>query len=304
VLSQVQDGSEKVIAHAGRSLSRNVINYCVTRKELLAVVHFTRHFRQYLLGRQFIIRTDHAALSWLKKTSEPIGQNARWLELLGEYNYVIRHRQGQSHGNADAISRHPCINKPSCTACHSKATMCAMVTTTEQTPEGGSADEVSSAGPQNDIVESEEAEEPINVVEDGSAYSVGWTRDEMIPAQHADSDVGVIVSLMNKGKKPEWRKVELQSASVKSLWHEWERLGLQDGLLCRKWTPVYGSDVKWQIVLPAVYMDEFMRTVHTGMTGGHLGRSKTEDQVKMRAYWPNWRLQVALELKRCTECAR
>ena len=107
VLSQVQDGLEKVIEYAGRTLNRNEINYCVTRKELLAVVHFTRHFCQYLLGRQFVIRTDHAALSWLKRTPEPIGQNTRWLELVEEYDFVTKHRPGQKHGNADAFSRHP-----------------------------------------------------------------------------------------------------------------------------------------------------------------------------------------------------
>jgi len=118
VLSQVQDGQERVTAYAGRTLNRNELNYCVTRKELLAIVYFTKHFLQYLLGRQFFIRTDHAALSWLQKKPELIGQNARWLELLAEYDFVIKHRAGKSHGNADSISRHPCLNKPSCTACH------------------------------------------------------------------------------------------------------------------------------------------------------------------------------------------
>jgi len=35
-----------VVAYAGRALNRNELNYCVTRRELLAIVHFTRHFRQ------------------------------------------------------------------------------------------------------------------------------------------------------------------------------------------------------------------------------------------------------------------
>jgi len=80
VLSQLQNGEERVIAYAGRSLNQNEINYCITRKELLAVVYFTKCFRQYLLGRQFIVRTDHMALNWLKRLKDPIGQNARWLE--------------------------------------------------------------------------------------------------------------------------------------------------------------------------------------------------------------------------------
>jgi len=62
VLSQIQDGEEKVMYYAGRKLNQNEVNYCVTRKELLAIVHFTKLFRQYLLRRRFVIRTEHAAL--------------------------------------------------------------------------------------------------------------------------------------------------------------------------------------------------------------------------------------------------
>jgi len=108
VLSQVQDGEEKVIAYASRMLVGPERNYCVTRKELLALVFFTKQFRQYLLGREFVIRTDHSALQWLKHTPEPIGQQARWLERLEEFSYRVEHRPGRRHGNADALSRRPC----------------------------------------------------------------------------------------------------------------------------------------------------------------------------------------------------
>jgi len=37
--------------------------YCITRKELSAVVHFVRYFRQYLLGKVFKVRTDHQLLA-------------------------------------------------------------------------------------------------------------------------------------------------------------------------------------------------------------------------------------------------
>ena len=46
-----QDGQERVIAYAGRTLSRNKINYFITRKELLDAMYFTDYFRQYLLGK-------------------------------------------------------------------------------------------------------------------------------------------------------------------------------------------------------------------------------------------------------------
>ena len=50
VLSQIQDdGRERVIAYGRRVLSKAERRYCVTRRELLAVVTFTQHFRPYLL---------------------------------------------------------------------------------------------------------------------------------------------------------------------------------------------------------------------------------------------------------------
>ena len=109
VLSQLHsDGTEHVISYASRILTKSERNYCVTRKELLAVVYFLQHFRQYLLSDHFTLRTDHGALTWLQKFKEPEGQLARWLEKLQEYNFTIIHRPGHKHSNADSLSRYPC----------------------------------------------------------------------------------------------------------------------------------------------------------------------------------------------------
>ena len=62
VLSQIQEGTEKVIAYFSRSLSKPERRYCVTRKELLAVVAAIQHFHHYLIGRHCKVRTDHGAL--------------------------------------------------------------------------------------------------------------------------------------------------------------------------------------------------------------------------------------------------
>jgi len=76
VLSQLQEGIERPVAYASRKLSKSEVNYCVTRKKLLAVVNFLKYFHHYLLGRRFKIRMDHAALQWLWHTPEPVGQQA------------------------------------------------------------------------------------------------------------------------------------------------------------------------------------------------------------------------------------
>ena len=108
VLSQVIDGQEYVLGYASKTLSRTEQNYCVTRRELLAVVKFVQHFRPYLYGRKFTVRTDHSSLQWLLNFREPENQLARWLQVLSEYDFVVHHRPGRQHGNADGLSRQVC----------------------------------------------------------------------------------------------------------------------------------------------------------------------------------------------------
>jgi len=105
VLSQEQDGRKVVLAYASRTLSKPERNYDVTRREVLAVVFGLKTYRQYLLGRQFVIRTDYSALHSLRRTPEPIGQQARWQAFIEQFSFVIVHRPGTRHQNADALSR-------------------------------------------------------------------------------------------------------------------------------------------------------------------------------------------------------
>jgi hypothetical protein len=48
VISQVQDGQERVIDCYVKTLSKVEINYCVTRRELLVFVTTLEHFHKYL----------------------------------------------------------------------------------------------------------------------------------------------------------------------------------------------------------------------------------------------------------------
>jgi len=105
VLSQRQHEQEKVIAYASQTLGKPEQKYETTRKELLAIVTGLKQFRQYLLGRHFVIRTDHAALTWLRRTAEPMPQLARWLTFIEQFDYEIEHQPGARHGNADGLSR-------------------------------------------------------------------------------------------------------------------------------------------------------------------------------------------------------
>lgn len=79
VLSQEIEGKIRVITYASRTLSKSERKYCVTRKELLALVFACKHFRHYLYGHKVKVRTDHSALKWLMSFKDPQGQVARWI---------------------------------------------------------------------------------------------------------------------------------------------------------------------------------------------------------------------------------
>jgi len=91
VLQQKQGGKLHVIGYASHTLSTAETRYCITRRELLGVVFDLKKYRQHLLGRPIIIRTDHAALVYVMKMPEPIGQQGRWLDLLSEYDITVHH---------------------------------------------------------------------------------------------------------------------------------------------------------------------------------------------------------------------
>ena len=61
VLSQVQDGKERVIFYGAKKLNKHQINYGSTKGELFAAIFFMTKWKYYLLGRPFRLRTDHQA---------------------------------------------------------------------------------------------------------------------------------------------------------------------------------------------------------------------------------------------------
>ena len=96
------------------------MGYCVTRKELLALHEFIVYFKQYLYGKEFVARTDHKALTFMKDTKKPISpQFQTWMANLSEYNFDLQYRKGEDHGNADGLSR---IKNNVCSQCQTKHT--------------------------------------------------------------------------------------------------------------------------------------------------------------------------------------
>ncbi|MCP4478141.1 MAG: hypothetical protein GY818_08640, partial [Planctomycetaceae bacterium] len=98
----------RVISYGSRALTGPELKYSAAKSELMALVYFCNHYRQYLLGRSFVVRVDNQALVWLKTYSgDRSGQMVRWIQLLSEYHFVVDHRTRDKHMNADSLSKLP-----------------------------------------------------------------------------------------------------------------------------------------------------------------------------------------------------
>ena len=113
VLSHIsEDGEEKPIAFASRTLSSSEQNYSMIEKEALAIIFGVKQFHQYLFCRQFTLLPDHKPLTYILGLKHGIPVLAasrlqRWSIQLAAYTYDIEYRASQNHGNADALSRLP-----------------------------------------------------------------------------------------------------------------------------------------------------------------------------------------------------
>lgn len=107
VLSQIIQGEDRPVAFASRTLKDAEKNYSTTEKELLAIVWGVKHFRPYLLSKEFIVYTDHKPLQGVLKSQDPSSRILRLQNKLSEFQYKVVYKSGKSNTNADALSRIP-----------------------------------------------------------------------------------------------------------------------------------------------------------------------------------------------------
>jgi hypothetical protein len=62
-------------------------------------------WRHYLLGRKFVLMTDHYGLWYLFDQPKLNARQARWIALLSEFDFEIKHIKGKENRVADALSR-------------------------------------------------------------------------------------------------------------------------------------------------------------------------------------------------------
>jgi transposase InsO family protein/predicted aspartyl protease len=286
VLSQMIDGEEKVIAYGSRVLSKAEKNYCVTRRELLAVVHFIKAYRHYLVGRHFTLRTDHAALRWLRNFKEPEGQIARWLETLEAYDFTLVHRPGQKHANADALSRGPCGQ------CHGNH---------EGQPSRRGRKRVEKD--ETRAVRTRSSKIPSVTVQSNWLTSENINVDKLKFEQQTDPVLCEVFRWVQDGERPSHGEISHGGTELKFCWGQFDTLKIVNGVLVRELAR-QDLPLKLQALVPPSMREQVLKECHGVLTAGHLGRAKSGANLKRRFLWPGMRKDLELFVKSCDTCGR
>ena len=195
---------------------------------------------------------------------QPEGQDVRWIECLQQYDLSIEHRPGSLHGNADALSRRPCL-PDGCRHCDQLEDRLAPATS-DRTGDNDTHPQVFRV--------------------EAVSYFPEWSKSRLQDAQCQDGDIGPIVRwLKGGGKRLPWPDVTSCSPATKGYWAQWDSLCIKDGLVFRLWeTPAGGATVP-QLLLPKQFRQEVLHQLHNTITTGHLGVSKTLGRVREQFYW-------------------
>ncbi|KAJ8933607.1 hypothetical protein NQ318_002770 [Aromia moschata] len=191
----------------------------------------------------------------LEPEENPEGQVARWMERLQQYDFKIKHRSGKTHGNADTLSRRPCLEQ--------KCRYCQKIETKESSYETC-----------NELLMATTIE-----VEDE------WSSEELKKSQKKDSDLKLIRNWLKNGVRPTWQEVSRYGTTIKGYWAQWNSLCLRDGLLHRKWESPDGVSAVYQLVLPKARIHQVLEELHNSPSGGHFGVTRTLARVRDRFYW-------------------
>lgn len=81
-------------------------NYPTHEQELLAIVDTLKAWRMELLGIPFQILTDHDTLTRFMTQQSFSKRQARWLEVLADFDFKISHIPGEKNTAADSMSRY------------------------------------------------------------------------------------------------------------------------------------------------------------------------------------------------------
>ena len=285
VLYQKQeDGKERVIAYASRTLNKSERNYDAHKLEFLALKWaITDRFHEYLYGAStFDVYTDNNPLTYILSTAKLDAMGHRWIAGLGPYNFALHYRPGKMNSDADALSR---INWNLEDPEEVKATMDLAQIDRTLILESG-------------IREGQVPDVPFVMKALGiKDDSKRWAR-----RQGEDQEIKTIIDLIQSERWNSYRYSKQEADTMKSYVKVRGDLEIINGLLYRRVHLKDRDEDTYQFVVPAKYRTLALELLHDKF--GHLGIDRTTALCIGRFFWPKMAEEVRRYIQNCERCIR
>ena len=290
VLSQIQDGKERVISYGGKKLSPAEKRFSTTERECLAVIVAMKHFDSYLRGVHVTIVTDHIALKWILNQKQPKGRIARWVAYLQQFNYSIRHQPGNKLGNADGLSRREYDDPDE-----------------DKTEKNDSPESVIDRELDDKIfINDTDGSMAVNVApitfegrrtrlkgqRTKQEYQpklqlpkVTWSKENLRKCQLDDKMAGPMIKYLEEGTLPADKKRE------KDIIFTSDQYFIEDSVLYHLLDGKVSSpqrqvdEVRACLVVPEELKFDVLTSVHGDLCAGHHGTQKTYSDLRLKYYW-------------------
>ena len=285
VLSQMsEDGKERPVAFASRTLSKSEKNYTTHKLEFLALKwSITDRFHEYLYGSTFEVFTDNNPLSYVLSSAKLDATGQRWIAALqGPYNFKVHYKPGKLNQVADSLSR---IDRDGEISTISEVEVQAILDS------GGAAD-VSIP-----FVGITQEENPIivkNLQVPGVAHRSNrdWREEQL-------NDKGIEPVLSWKlGRRGPITKRDPPSA--RQLFKQRRHLEVEHGLLYKNHKPKGTTKPISQFVLPERFRKRALEACHDEF--GHQGMDKTTLLLQKRFFWNNLVQETREHIRNCSRC--
>lgn len=93
------------VTFISRKLFPRETRYSTVEKECLAIKWALDTLKYYLMGKEFVLETDHRALQWLDRMRDSNARITRWYLSLQPYKFTVQYKPGKDNVTADFLSR-------------------------------------------------------------------------------------------------------------------------------------------------------------------------------------------------------
>jgi hypothetical protein len=277
VLSQEQEGRERVILYGGKKMSAAQRNYSSFKGELAALLYFAKTWDFYLARRHFIVRTDHEPLVHLHTMHTPDRHVLRMLAVLADLHFTVKYRPGPKHGNADAMSRAPFLLEE------------------EDAPDDVATDTAEDERRLNVPIQA------ICSLQSPFDPDSRYSKEAVRLMQAEDDDLEPLLPHLRGESEPSNLEMQAWSPNSRHYWGKRHLLHfLDDGLLYYQRPRRDEFSKRYLIVLPRLMWRNIIGKIH--QLSGHSGAEKTARRLVRTFYVPRALAETQDILRECHEC--